>query len=317
MSTKLLRGLNHISSADQGGIVTIGNFDGVHLGHQALIREVVERARSAHLPSTVITFEPHPFEFFKKYPLTIPRITRLREKFAALSACGIDNVLILPFNQRLVSMRAQAFIQEILVNTLHIKQVILGEDFHFGYKREGDVVFLQKEGQRLGFTVVTMPDFKVDDVRVSSTEVREALGKGDLKQAEKLLGRSYSMMGRIRTGDQIGRQWGFPTANIFLHRKITPLTGIYTVYMHGITPEPWPGVANVGMRPTMNGTRCLLEVHLLNFNQTIYGHDVEVQFCKKLREEERFPTIELLKKQIAADVAAAYDYFDLEKKGAS
>jgi riboflavin kinase/FMN adenylyltransferase len=309
MPARLIRSLTNLTPAGQGGVVTIGNFDGVHLGHQALLKKTVERARELGVPSLVMTFEPHPFEFFGRGNTTIPRLTRLREKFRALAATGIDNVLVMPFNHELASKSASDFVREYIFESLRPVHIVVGDDFHFGHDRQGDIELLNEMGDQLGFSASAMPTLFIDGERVSSTRVRKVLREGDHQVARKLLGRPYSMQGRVRPGDQLGRQWGFPTANIFLHRAMTPLTGIYTVLVHGVADHPWPGAANLGVRPTVDGTRTLLEVHLLDFHQEIYGRYVEVEFCEKLREEERFPSIELLKEQIAKDVAVSRDYF--------
>lgn len=309
MPAKLIRSASHLTPQQQGGIVTIGNFDGVHLGHQALLNEVVSRARALGVPSTVMTFEPHPFEFFAKEEQTVARLTRLREKFAALAATGIDNVLVMPFNHELAGKLASEFVTEFLYQKLRPVHVVIGDDFHFGRKRQGDLTLLTELGKQYGFTASAMPTLEIDGERVSSTRVRKALREADHQLTKRLLGHPYTMQGRVRHGDQLGRQWGFPTANIFLHRTLSPVMGIYTVLVHGLADHPLPGAANLGVRPTVDGTRALLEVHLLDFNQQIYGRYVEVEFCEKLRDEERYPTIDLLKEQIARDVAQSRDYF--------
>jgi riboflavin kinase / FMN adenylyltransferase len=314
MLSKLIRGTYNIKPQMRGGIVTIGNFDGVHKGHQALIKSVVARARELSVPAIAITFEPHPFEFFTADKVTIPRLTRMREKFLALAACGLDYVIILPFNHKLANISASDFVTDILYTILSPREIILGDDFRFGYKREGNFQLLRKMGGELGFSVSAMPTLAMEGERVSSTRVRQVLGEGKLKLAEQLLGHPYSMIGRIRTGAQRGREWGFPTANIYLHRKLTPLTGVYTVLVHGLGEIPLQGVANIGTRPTVDGTRTLLEVHLLDFNQNIYGRMVQVEFCEKLRDEIRFANLDLLREAIANDVVAARNYF--EKLGA-
>jgi len=309
MPTQLIRGLHNIPALANRGVITIGNFDGVHLGHQELVQQVIKAARATQVPAIVVTFEPHPFEFFEQGEHKIPRITRLREKFNALAECGVDYVLILPFNQKLASLSASDFVSDILHHYLQPTQVMVGDDFRFGYKRQGDFSLLQNMGKELGFTVTAMPTLLIENERVSSTRVRQALLAGDHAAASRLLGHAYFMLGRVSPGDQLGRQLGFPTANIHLHRKLTPVRGIYTVYMHGIAEQPLRGVANVGTRPTVDGTRTLLEVHLLDFDQDIYGRYVKVEFCKKLREEVRYPTLALLKEQISIDVEEARAYF--------
>ena len=311
MSTQLLRSLNALPAKAQGAIATIGNFDGVHLGHQALIRAVLATAKEQGAPSLVITFEPHPAEFFAGSQLTVPRLTRFREKFLALAALQPDYVLFLPFNQKLANLTASEFVSQILVDALRIKQVIIGDDFRFGQKRQGDFTLLKQLGAAAEFGVQAMDTLEVAGARVSSTRIREALKVADLALAQTLLGRPYTMQGRVRPGEKLGRQWGFPTANLFLHRRLTPVLGVFTVFMHGLAAKPLPGVANIGTRPTVNGTKTLLEVHLLDFNRDIYNHDVKVEFCHKLRDEVHYPNVELLKAQIAEDVRIARQYFEM------
>jgi riboflavin kinase/FMN adenylyltransferase len=305
---ELIRGLQNLTPQHQGCVATIGNFDGVHKGHQALLAKVKERAEQLQLPSLVMTFEPHPLEFFAPEKCA-PRLTRWREKFTALADCGIDRVLVVRFNEAFAKLRAEEFAQQILVEKLGVKQVFVGDDFHFGYQREGNFDFLKNEGQRFGFGVESMSTLLLDGERVSSTLVRNALLKADHAKVKKLLGHPYAMMGRVVHGDRRGRILGFPTANIYLHRAVTPVRGVYAVRMHGIAPHSLPGVANVGIRPTVGGTRSLLEVHLFDFNQEIYGRHVSVEFCEKLREEKRFESLDLLKEQIWKDAEQAQKYF--------
>ncbi len=307
--TVVIRGLVNIASAPKGGVVTIGNFDGVHIGHQALLKKTVEKARALKTTSLVILFEPQPFEFFalKK---SAPRLTRWREKFCLLKEQGIDAVLVIRFNQAFANLTAEQFIQNILKEGLQAKHVIVGDDFHFGQGRAGDFHFLKKTGETLGISVENMPSIVSTGKRVSSTAVRHALAEGNHDRVVELLGRPYSMQGRIVYGDQRGRQMGFPTANIYLHRMATPLQGVYSVRMYGITGKGLPGVANIGIRPTIGGTRSLLEVHLFQFSDEIYGRQVRVEFCKKIRDEKRFPTLDLLIEQIGKDAKEARHYFE-------
>jgi riboflavin kinase/FMN adenylyltransferase len=309
MQTTLIRSFYNIKPCHQGGVLTIGNFDGVHLGHQQLVANVIARAKQWQVPSIAMTFEPHPFEFFAEKTLSIPRLTRLREKFIALAESGIDNVLIVKFNHQIASISASDFLTEIIYKYLRPAHILIGDDFRFGHQRQGDFALLQKKGFDLGFSVEAMPSILLDEERISSTRVRTALMMGDLPLANRLLGHPYGMLGRVRGGDKLGRQLGFPTANIYLHRPLTPVKGVYAVLMHGVTDKPLMGAANIGTRPTVNGTRTLLEVHLLNFNQDIYGRYVRVEFCKKLRDEVWYPSLDLLKEQIAKDVEATRDYF--------
>lgn len=309
MNTKLIRSTYNLTPREQGGVLTIGNFDGVHLGHQALVRKVVDKAAALGAPALIVTFEPHAFEFFGRENLTIPRLTRLREKFTALAELKPDGVLILPFNQEIANISAEDFVGEILHKQLRPKHIIIGDDFRFGHQRQGDFNLLKQKGEQLGFTVEAMESVLLNDERVSSTLVRKALQCGDHALVQRLLGRPYTMQGRVRRGDQLGRKLGFPTLNIYLHRKLTPVSGVYTVLVHGLADQPLAGAANVGTRPTIDGTRTLLEVHLLDFNQDIYGRYVRVEFCSKLREEEKYPSLEILSQAIAKDVEDTRQYF--------
>lgn len=308
MKTRLIRSLHDIPPALLGGVVTIGNFDGVHVGHQRLIARLIQRAKDVGGPSIVMTFEPHPNEFFARENLTIPRLTRLREKFSILAACGVDYVLILEFNQEVANISAADFVGQTLLKSIQPKQILVGDDFRFGKNRQGDLSFLQAHAK--GARVEALESILFDGERVSSTRVRAALAAGDHELANQLLGRPYAMLGRVRHGDQLGRQLGFRTANIDLHRRLTPVMGVYTVLVHGVDTMPRWGAANVGTRPTVDGTRTLLEVHLLDFDEDIYGRYVQVEFCKKLRNEERYTTLALLKDQITKDVEDTRHYFE-------
>ncbi len=311
MSIHIIRNRNSALKPDVSGCVaTIGNFDGVHRGHQALLQLLKDRSCALQLPSVVLTFEPQPAEFFAK-GVPVPRLTRFREKVYHLSKMGVDKVWVLRFDAALAALTAESFIKDILCKRLKIKHLIIGDDFRFGYKRQGDVALLKEAGERLGFTVEVMPSVQIEGQRVSSTRIRQALAVADHALAKHLLGRPYSMLGRVVYGDQLGRQLGFPTANIYLHRKETAVKGIYVVRLHGIAETGLPGVANVGTRPTVGGTRTLLEVHVFDFAKTLYGRQVEVEFCKKLRDEVRFDSLDLLKAQMVIDANEARDYFNL------
>jgi len=306
---ELIRGLHNLSARHHGCVATIGNFDGVHLGHQAVLGQLAEKADEFCLPTTVITFEPQPQEYFAP-DNAVPRLTRLREKLLALRRFSVDRVLCLSFNRSLAQMPADEFIRRILVEGLGIRYLVVGDDFRFGAGRHGDFAMLQAAGSRHGFEVANMHTFAVDGARVSSTRIREALARGALGQAGQLLGRPYRMCGRVAHGDKRGRTIGFPTANIRLHRKASPISGVFAVEMFGIAGAPWRGVANVGVRPTVAGLRPLLEVHLFDFSGDLYGRHVCVDFLHKLREERRFESFEALKEQILLDAQHAREYFD-------
>ena len=304
----LIRGLHNLKPLPNGCVATIGNFDGVHLGHQAVLGQLSEKADALHLPTVVITFEPQPQEFFAP-DMSPPRLTRFREKAKALRRYSVDHTFCLAFNKALSQMPAQEFIERILVEGLGVRYLVVGDDFHFGRGREGNFEMLQQAGKQYGFDVVNMHTFALHGERVSSTRIRQALAAGDLDAAESLLGRPYRMCGRVAHGDKKGRTIGFPTANIHLHRQASPISGVFAVEMFGIEGEPVAGVANVGKRPTVGGTRLQLEVFLFDFSQDIYGCHVHVDFLYKIREEQRFESFEALKLQIEHDVETAQRYF--------
>jgi len=308
---ELIRGLHNLRPRHRGCVATIGNFDGVHLGHQAVLGQLAEKAEQLGLPTTVVTFEPHPQEWF--FPdRAPPRLTRLREKLTALRRYSVDRVLVLRFDARLAALEAAAFVERILVRGLGVRHLVVGDDFRFGRNRTGDFAFLRAMGARHGFDVVAMHSFRIDGERVSSTRIRAALEAGDMETAEKLLGRPYRMCGRVAHGDRRGRSIGFPTANLHLHRRASPVRGVFAVEVFGVPGEPVPGVANVGVRPTVDGTRALLEDSL--------GIDararVQVDFLHKLREERRFPSFDALRAQIRRDVEAARAWFAARGRGA-
>ena len=304
---ELIRGLHNLKPEHRGCVATIGNFDGVHLGHQAVIGQLAERGQAMRLPTLVVLFEPQPLEYFSGQEAP-PRLTRLREKLRALSRYSVNRVLCIRFNDRFAAMSAEAFIEKVLVRGLGVRYLVVGDDFRFGRGRKGDFALLQAAGKRHGFEVVNMHTFSIEGRRVSSTRVREALMTGDLAGAEKLLGRPFRVDGRVAHGDKRGRAIGIPTANLHLHRQVTPVKGVYVVEVFGVPGEPVPGVANVGNRPTVDGSRTLLEVHLLDFDQEIYGHYVTVSFLHKLREEMRFDSLETLTRRIRQDIEQAREW---------
>jgi riboflavin kinase / FMN adenylyltransferase len=291
-------------------VLAIGNFDGVHLGHAALVKCLTEAALRLGLPPTVLTFEPHPREFFS--PDSAPaRLSTLREKLELLAESGISQVMISRFNAAFAQLTADEFIEQVLVAGLRVRHLIIGDDFRFGRGRTGDFQHLQAAGERFGFSVEAMGSVTVGDERVSSSGVRRALARGDMEHASRLLGRPYIIDGQVTHGDKIGRQLGFATANLRIKHNPLPMTGVFAVEVSGLGPQPLPGVANLGIRPTVGGTRPLLEVHLFDFNRDIYGAHISVRFVHKLRDEQRFPNFDALKAQIAADAAAARAYFKL------
>lgn len=305
---RLIRGLHNLDPALRGCAATIGNFDGVHLGHQAVLGQLAERAAELCLPTTVILFEPQPQEYFTPDQAP-PRLTRFREKLVALRRFSVDRVLCLRFDRRLAELSADDFVRRVLVDGLGVRYLVVGDDFRFGRGRTGDFDLLVRAGRRADFPVVNMHSFELGGARVSSTRIREALGAGDLQAAAQMLGRPYRMLGRVAHGDKRGRTIGFPTANLFLHRRSTPVQGVFAVELYGLDTEPLYGVANVGTRPTVDGTRSLLEVHLLDFSGDIYGRQVAVDFVRKLRPEKRFGSFAELKAQIERDAEQARTFF--------
>ena len=301
---QLVRGLHNLRPQHRGCVATIGNFDGVHRGHQAILARLRERALELGVPSCVVIFEPQPREFFA--PDTAPaRLARLRDKLQLLAAEGVDRVLCLAFNQRLSKLSASEFVDTILVDGLGVQHLEVGDDFRFGCDRLGDFDFLLQAGQVHGFTVEAAQTVELDGIRVSSTQVRNALAAADFALAERLLGRPYRIAGRVLHGQKLARQLGTPTANIQLKRRRVPLSGVYLASIE-IDGKAWPGVGNIGVRPTVAGDgRPHLEIHLLDFAGDLYGRRLTVEFHHKLREEQRFASLEALKSAIDADIAAA------------
>ncbi len=305
---ELVRGLHNLTPAHAGCVATIGNFDGVHLGHQAVLGQLAEQGAKLGLPTTVVLFEPQPQEFFDPAGAP-PRLTRFREKIQALRRYSVERVVVLPFNARLAAMPAQAFVERLLVRGLGAKYLVVGDDFRFGHRRQGDFELLRREGRRHGFKVAAMRSFLVGGERVSSTRIRQALAQGEMALARQLLGRGFRLSGKVVAGDRRGRQLGFPTANIDLYRLSLPVQGVFAVEAYGIEGEPVAGVANVGVRPTFNGRRPVLEVHLLDFSSDLYGRHVEVEMLMKLRGERKFESLDALVEQIGRDIDAARAFF--------
>jgi len=305
---ELIRDSHNLKPRHRQCVATIGNFDGVHLGHQAVLKQLTEQAARLDLPSVVIILEPQPNEFFKGSDAAA-RLTRLREKLQLFKSYSIDRVLCLVFNANLSAMPARDFIEKILVDGLDVRYLVVGDDFRFGHKRQGDFAMLVEAGKEHNFPVVNMQTYDLDGERVSSTRIRSALAEGDLALAEQLLGRPYSMTGRIAHGDKRGRTIGFPTANLHLHRRRSPILGVYAVEMLGIEGGPVAGIANVGTRPTVDGSKTLLEVHLFDYEGDLYGCYVQVNFLQKIRDEMKFDSFPQLQQQIQQDVTQARDWF--------
>ena len=300
----------HSRSVPAPVVLAIGNFDGVHLGHAALVGRLAEVARERQLVPMVLTFEPHPREFFM--PTSAPaRLSTLREKLELLADCGAEQSMVCPFNARFAALSAEEFVDQVLVAGCQVRHLIVGDDFRFGRGRTGDYAFLQQAGARHGFTVEAMGSVTVEGERVSSSGVRRALAAGNMEHAARLLGRPYVIDGQVVHGQKLGRQLGFATANLRVKHNPLPMTGVFAVEVSGLGDKPLPGVANLGIRPTVGGIRPLLEVHLFDFNRDIYGAHISVRFVHKLRDEQRFPNFDALKAQIAADAAAARAFFKL------
>ena len=302
---QIIRGINQLPIFPQGSVLTMGNFDGMHRGHHVVINKLADQGKLLNLRVVVMVFEPQPLEFFLKDNAP-SRLTRLREKNLHSQSLPVDYFLIVNFNQRFANLNPDYFIQEILVKRLNTKHLVIGDDFHFGKARRGNFSLLKTEGERYHFNVEDTASYAVEGNRVSSTLIRDALNNGMLVNAKALLGRDYSVCGRVVHGEKLGRKIGFPTANVQMLRKNTPVQGVFAVTMTGIGGRVIYGVANIGIRPTVNGReKMLLETHLFDFNQDIYGKYVEVHFKHKIRSEMQFQSIDDLKQQIQLDTAHA------------
>ena len=301
---EVVRGLHGLRDAHRGCVATIGNFDGVHRGHQRMIDAVRAAAARAGLPATLITFEPSPREFFMREKAPA-RLMRTREKLEALARYGIDRVVVLRFDERMRSMSASEFERVLLVERLGVRHLVVGDDFRYARNREGTIGTLRAAGLRAGFTVEQVHAFAIDGERVSSSLVREALGRGDMDRATRLLGRPYRMSGRVRRGVQLGRTLGYPTANLALHRQVIPLWGILAVRVSGPCLDNHPAVVSLGTRPTVDGTDPLLEVHVFDFDGDLYGQYLSVDFFRWLRAERRFESLPALVAQMDRDARQA------------
>ena len=309
---QLVRGIHNIQLADgalsKGCVLTIGNFDGVHLGHRRVIAALIKQAKLLDCEAVVLVFEPQPQELFS--PDTAPaRLCRLRDKYHLLEKLGVDRLICINFNRKFANQSAEDFIEQLLVKRLSVKHLIIGDDFHFGKNRLGNFAMLCQAGKHLGFEVSDTASYKMADCRISSTEIRLALEQDRLTDAERMLGRPYSIIGRVFHGDKRGRQLGFPTANVSLKRRVSPLAGVYAVQVN-LSNGVFYGVANVGCRPTVSGSRQQLEVHIFDFNGDLYGQRIEVVMLKKLRNEIAFTSIAKLTEQISKDSEQARLFID-------
>ncbi len=306
---RLIKGIPHTPVFKNGCVLSIGNFDGVHLGHKAVIEKLAERGKQLGLPVVIMIFEPQPLEYFlgAKAP---SRLTGLREKANQFAKLPVDDLVIVRFNKQFADYDAERFVEEMLVNRLNVKHLVIGDDFRFGKARQGDFAMLKAKGDVHGFRVQDTGSLQVDGLRVSSTLIRNALAVGDLEKAEAMLGYRYSICGRVIHGDKRGRTIGYPTANIRIARKNLPISGVFAVTMTGVNDMEIQGVANIGIRPTVDGSnKVILETYLFDFDQDIYGYKVTVHFKQKIRAERRFQTVDELKEQIVADVAEAKNIF--------
>ncbi|CAQ82646.1 MULTISPECIES: bifunctional riboflavin kinase/FAD synthetase [Photorhabdus] len=305
---ELIRGIRNIRACHRGCVLTIGNFDGVHRGHQALLKHLKHEGQRLGLPVMVMIFEPQPLEFFAKGNAPA-RLTRLRDKAKYLAQCGVDYLLCVKFDRSFAANTPEAFVSRLLVQKLGVKFLAVGDDFRFGKARCGDFAFLQQAGEKYDFEVTNSESFCDGGLRISSTAIRQALQNDDLVLAETLLGHPYSICGRVVHGKRLGSTIGFPTANLPLKRLVAPVQGVYVVEVYGLGDKPVPGVANIGTRPTVSGHGQQLEVHLIDTQLDLYGRYIDVVLRKKLRNEQRFASLDALKQQIANDLVAAREFF--------
>ena len=299
---------------DKQRVITIGNFDGVHLGHQTIFNQIKHQAQQRGLESCVVLFEPQPQEFFLKQNAPA-RLSTLREKLKAIHALSLDRVICLSFNREFASLSAESFVRQLLHEALNTRHVVIGDDFRFGIKRQAGYEELQEFGNNLGFSLERTESCLYENKRISSSWVREVLAVNDFKLAAKLLGRPFSISGRVRHGDKRGREIGFPTMNIDMRRHNSPLKGVFvsSVIVDNAdgSSERWPAVTNIGTRPVFQGTGLLMETHMLNHTANMYGKHINVEFHEKLRDEQHFDGIDALRKQINHDVGVARQFFKL------
>lgn len=296
---EFIRGINNIRPKHFGSVLTIGKFDGVHLGHQYVLKHLLEKAHALNLPASAMIFEPQPEEYFA--PEHAPaRLSHWREKYHYFESLGLQRLLCIRFNQAFASQSPETFIQHVLVEKLGVKYLVVGDDFRFGQQRKGDFAMLVEAGKRHGFEVVSMQSFKVEQARVSSSAIRQFIANSQFDQAQCMLGRPYAILGKVAHGQKKGRTIGYPTINLSLKGRKCALKGVFLNKVHTSYGTFW-GMGNVGTRPTLNGSEQRLEVHLFDFNGDLYGQSVEVEFLHKLRDEERFSSFEALQQQIRVD----------------
>ncbi|HET7395988.1 MAG TPA: bifunctional riboflavin kinase/FAD synthetase [Gammaproteobacteria bacterium] len=301
---ELIRGLNNLKPRHRGVAASIGNYDGVHRGHQAVLRDLKRRAVVLGVPATVIVFEPTPQEFFAS-AAPPARLMRFGEKLQALAEQGVERVVCLRFDRRLAELSPEDFITRILVRGLGVRHLVVGDDFRFGHARRGDFALLQRTGKTQGFEVQDTGALLADGERISSTLIREALAAGDMARAANMLGRPFALGGRVLYGAQLGRKLGFPTANIALNRRVVPVRGIFAARIHGIEPGPRDGIAYVGNRPAVGGAGPLLEAFVFDFDGDLYGRRLNVELLHRLRDDQHFANLEALQAQMQQDLSAA------------
>ena len=298
----------------RGSVIAVGAFDGLHRGHQGLLAQVAARAQVLQCHPVVVSFEPLPRAFFS--PAPVPRLSSVRDKLRGFAAAGMEHILLLRFNRALTLMPAEDFVRRVLVERLAAREVWVGADFRFGHKRVGDVALLQRMGAELGFAACTIPEIQLHGARVSASRVRALLTAGEFSGAEPLLGRAFVIDGKVQYGNQLGRTLGYPTANIHLHKRVSPVQGIFAVRVGlGESGCSWPGVASLGVRPTVNQvSEPLLEVHLFDFEGDLYGRRMAVEFVAKLRDEQKFDGLEPLKAQMALDASMAREVLGMNRR---
>ncbi|HLW73586.1 MAG TPA: bifunctional riboflavin kinase/FAD synthetase [Gammaproteobacteria bacterium] len=299
-----MRGFGRLNPGQRGTVASIGNFDGVHRGHQAVLEDLRDRSRTMRLPSTVMLFEPMPQEYFAGVRPPA-RLTRFSEKWPLLAEAGVDRVLCLRFGPRLAEMAPEEFIDQVLVQGLGVRHLAVGDDFRFGRERRGDFALLQKTGRESDFEVSHAPTLTLAGERVSSTRIRELLAEGELQAAAELLGRPYALSGRVMYGERLGRKLGFPTVNLALRRRVSPVSGIFAARVHGAGSQPRDAAAYIGRRPAAGGVELMLEAHLPGFTGELYGRRLKVELLQRLREDRHFDSLDALAEQMRKDSTAA------------